>query len=326
MFVEKLKRLLQCKTLNSSDRLCVNFWHEFHKPPYGGGNQFMTALQKVFVECGVHVKVNSMSPSIDVHVCNSAWFDVQKFERASQKRRILMIHRIDGPIALYRGSTREEDDKIFDLNRRFASTTVCQSEWSYKELLKMGYNPVFPIVIHNAVDAEIFHSKERIVFSPNRKIRLVSTAWSDNPRKGGPFYKWIDENLDWDRFEYTFIGRVQQDFRNIRMIPAQDSHNLANFLRKHDIYITASQLDPCSNALLEALSCGLPALYFNSGGHGELVGRGGLSFTTGEEFLSGLEELVSNYGQFQQRISTDSMTSVANRYLDLVRRVKMESE
>ena len=36
---------------------------------------------------------------------------------------------------------------------------------------------------------------------------------------------------------------------------------LAELLRAHDVYLAPSRDDPCSNALLEALACGLPAAY-----------------------------------------------------------------
>ncbi len=90
-------------------------------------------------------------------------------------------------------------------------------------------------------------------FERQQKIRLISSAWSDNPRKGGPFLKWLDEALDWNRFEYTFVGRVKERFENIEHIQAVPSQELADILRRHDIYISVSLHEPCSNALLEAL-------------------------------------------------------------------------
>jgi glycosyltransferase involved in cell wall biosynthesis len=283
----------------------------------------MISLHKYLERNGICVVVNRMSSSVDVHFCNSAWFDVLKFEKMSKKRQIVMIHRIDGPVALYRGSDMAEDNKIFDLNARFATATVCQSHWSYNKLLDLGYKPVNPEVIHNAVDCDIFHRIGRIPFSRDRKIRLISTSWSDNPRKGGPFYKWLDSHLDWTRYEYTFVGRVQQSFSHIRHIPAQPSVILADMLRQHDIYITASQKDPCSNALLEALSCGLPALYLNDGGHEELTGHGGLPYSSEEEAILNLERLAGDYETYQSAITVDSMESVAERYMDLARRTAL---
>ncbi len=58
------------------------------------------------------------------------------------------------------------------------------------------------------------------------------------------------------------------------------------------MYIAPSRDDPCSNALLEALACGLPAAFLASGGHPELVGDGGLPFEADEELPDVLDRLV----------------------------------
>jgi len=71
-------------------------------------------------------------------------------------------------------------------------------------------------------------------------------------------------------------------------------------LKRHDIYVTASQNDPCSNALVEALSCGLPAVYFRDGGHPELVEFGGIGFRTPEEIPGVLDRLVASYETFHE--------------------------
>ncbi len=230
-----------------------------------------------------------------------------------------MIHRIDGPIHLIRGYDREKDELCFRLNEQFASATVLQSAWTYQRIVEMGYNPVSPVIIHNAVDSDIFHAGGRIPFERNRKIRLISTSWSNNPRKGGPTYRWLEERLDWDRFDYTFVGNVSESFRRIRHIPPVSSEELAAILRNHDIYIAASRNDPCSNALIEAMACGLPALYVNDGGHPELVGYGGLPFEDKEEILPQLERLVEYYETFQRLIAVSKMEEVAEKYLTLAR-------
>ena len=71
----------------------------------------------------------------------------------------------------------------------------------------------------------------------------------------------------------------------------QDSRRLGELLRQHDLYIAASRNDPYSNALLEALASGLPALYLDEGGHGEFVGHGGLPFKNTEDVLPQLDRL-----------------------------------
>lgn len=296
----------------------VSLWHTFFKPPYGGGNQFMLALRKGLLAKGVDVRHNELSDDIDAHVLNSIHFDVDRFLEFSQCHRINVIHRIDGPIHLIRGFDREKDELCYMLNERFASATVLQSAWTYQRIVEMGYRPVSPTIVHNAVDPDIFHSRNRAPFNRKGRIRLISTSWSNNPRKGGPTYKWIEEHLDWDRFEYTFVGNASEPFNRIRRIDPVPSDELGDLLREHHIYITASQSDPCSNALIEALACGLPALYFDDGGHPELVGTGGLPFKHDEDIMPALDRLVREYEIFQSLITVPKLEDVAGKYLELI--------
>jgi len=146
-------------------------------------------------------------------------------------------------------------------------------------------------------------------------VRLISTSWSDNPNKGAATYAWLEQHLDWNRFDYTFVGRSAVPFKRIRVVQAQPSDALAALLREHDIYITASLHDPCSNALIEALSCGLPAIYANSGGHPELVGDAGFAFSDAGEIPLLLNRLTHEYEARQARISAPRLSDVCDAYL-----------
>ena len=301
--------------------LRVSLWHEFHKPPYGGGNQFMLALKGAMERKGVSVVNNELSRAVDIHICNSCWFDYKKFQNKAHSFPIRMIHRIDGPVTLYRGEGRSEDELIFDINRQFAAATVFQSAYSFRKSYELGFRSVSPVIIHNGVNGSIFNTINRQPYRGDRKIRLVSSAWSDNPRKGGPFLKWLDQHLDWGRYEYIFVGRVNERFHNIKHIGAVPSEYLAALLRQHDVYVSISQHEPCSNALLEALSCGLPALYRDDGGNPELVSFGGLPFSDENDVLPQLDRLVEHYSSFQRLIRLRTIDDIAERYLKLAERI-----
>ena len=105
---------------------------------------------------------------------------------------------------------------------------------------------------------------------------------------------WLDHHLDPTRYELTFVGRATgEHFRaDPRRRPVSVAASSRDLLRAHDVYLAASLDDPCSNALLEALACGLPAAYRQSGGHPELVGDGGLPFEQPEELPDVLDRLV----------------------------------
>jgi glycosyltransferase involved in cell wall biosynthesis len=67
--------------------------------------------------------------------------------------------------------------------------------------------------------------------------------------------------------------------------------------------------------LLEALSCGTPALYLKSGGHPEIVCQAGLGFDSEEEIPALLEKISEEYESYQRNINVPSIQQVTSRYL-----------
>ena len=303
-----------------SKRKIATIFHTFHKPPWGGGNQFLIALKAAMERKGYRV-LNKPSSRSRMCIFNSFTFDTKLIEKSKMNKNSIFVHRVDGPTLLIRGKDKELDDKIFKINNEIADVTVFQSFWSLEKTVELGYKPINPILIPNAVDSSIFNRAGREQFSKDRKIRLISSSWSNNPKKGFDTYKWLDNNLDWYRFEYTFVGNTPADleFDNIKHVPPVPSQELATILKASDVFITASRNDPCSNALIEALSCGLPTLYLNGGGHPELVGYGGLGFNTKTDILPQLDRLVENYEIFQKFIVVPSIDDIAEKYLFLVK-------
>lgn len=294
----------------------IAIFHEFHKPPYGGGNQFLLALEKEFRKRGFDVGRNKIGQHTRVVLFNSYNFDFGKLSKIKNRfPNIKLIHRVDGPISTYRGEDRSVDDRIWKMNHELADKTIFQSRWSLNKHLEMGLSFKEPVVITNACDPEIFHSEGRASAPANRKTKLIATSWSDNPKKGGPLLAWLDEHLDAGKYELTFVGRTQAEFKNAKVIDAVPSEKLAQILREHDIYIAPSQDDPCSNALIEALSCGLPAVFLNSGGHPELVKEAGEAFNSTEDLLSAISKVSEGYVQYQQKIRVSPLSRVVEEYL-----------
>jgi glycosyltransferase involved in cell wall biosynthesis len=292
----------------------VSIFHDFVPPPYGGGNQFLSGLRGELVRRGWRVENNTVSPATRACLYNSFNFD---FDRLRSVRRdgCRMVHRVDGPVSIYRGRDEGIDRRIWEINRDLADVTIFQSEYSRSRHAAIGLVFKQVSVIHNAADPAIFHPRGRVVFDRARKVRLIATSWSDNANKGANVLAWLELRLDWERFEFTFVGRSPVPFARARVLPPMNSHELADQLRAHDIFITASLHESCSNALIEALSCGLPALFVDSGSNGELVKQGGLAFVDREELPRQLEQLVAEYESRQARIDAPVLSEVADRYL-----------
>ncbi len=300
---------------SSSPRLHVSMVYEFHKPPYGGGNQFFLALREALKRLGVRVSENRFASDVDAYLLNSNWFPVERFTDFADRRSLAVVHRIDGPTELVRGNGDHRPDiECFDLNKRFATRTVMQSVWSYVATIARGYAPKNPTIIENGVDPRYFYKRGSAGRSKQGRFRLIASSWSDNLRKGADIYHWMDANLDWSRYSMTFVGRVRGEFKHIEKLPPLDSVRLGALLREHDIYVTASACDPCSNALIEGLSSGLPALFLHDGGHPELTGWGGVGFDAVTEMPAKLEELTTNYAALSRLITAPRIDEIAARY------------
>lgn len=295
----------------------ISIFHQFSPPPSGGGHQFLRALWGEFEHKGFRVENNTISHTTSACLFNSFNFD---FERLRRLRRsgCKLIHRVDGPITVYRGRDDGSDSRIWQINKELADATIFQSRYSLKKNLELGFTFRSPSIITNAVNPNIFHHQERLPFSRNRKIRLISVSWSDNSNKGANIYKWLEGDLDWERFEYTFIGRSPIQFNRIRMIPPVTSEKLATLLRQHDIYITASKHESCSNSLIEALSCKLPVIYIDSGSNSEIVCEAGFGFSDQEEIPTLLNQLVDEYEERQAKMSLPTLSEVCDRYLSVM--------
>jgi len=296
-------------------RADLALFHELAPSPSGGGHQFLRALVRELGARRLDVEHNRVSRGTTACLFNSFNFDFARLRRFARSE-VRMVHRVDGPVGVYRGFDDGTDRRIAAINGALADATIFQSRYSLETHLVLGFDLREPLVITNAVDPAIFHPPERREPLEGRKVRLIASSWSDNRRKGAESLAWLDRNLDPERYEMTFVGRAPARFERIGAAGAVGSEEVAELLRAHDVYVAPSRDDPCSNALLEALACGLPAAFLASGGHPELVGAGGLPFETDEELPEVLDRLVEEIDKRRAAISTPTIAEVADRYLE----------
>ena len=291
-------------------------FHAFAPPPSGGGHQFLRAVVAEIASRGLRVELNGVSSTTRACLLNSFNFDLARMRRF-RRDGLRVVHRVDGPIEVYRGVADGSDGLIERMNQELAQATIFQSEYSRRAHEELGYSFVAPTVIRNAVDPGIFHPGSRTPLSGDR-VRVIVASWSPNPSKGAAVYQWLDRHLDLGRYELTFVGQSPVPFERIRMIPPVDSVTLAGLLREHDIFLTASANDSCSNALIEGLACGLPALFLASGGSPEIVGAAGLPFAVAEEVPELLDRLVAEHAARRAAIAVPSLADVAERYIEVL--------
>jgi len=295
----------------------VAVFHDFAPPPAGGGHQTLRAIAGEMRRRGIRVGINTASPTTSAVLFNSFNFDAARLEwfamRLSGECR--MVHRVGAVTSLYRGFDDGTDRRVAEMNARFADATIAISHATIDMYRSIGIELVSPHVIYNGTDPAIFHPRGRVPFDRARKTRLVAVSWSDNARKGGPFFRWLESELDRDRYEFTFVGNTREAFEYARVIPPLPSRELADLLRTHDVFVTATEHDAYSNALVEALCCGLPAIYLKSGGSAEAVKEAGFGFDEWSEVPALLDRLRDEYETRQALISLPSLEEVTDDYV-----------
>jgi len=228
---------------------------------------------------------------------------------------------MDGIFSIYRGRHELPQDRaVYSFSKKYASGAIFQSRWSRDTAYEIGMQErSFHTIIPNCSDPDIFkqNRKERHK-ERNGKIRLITSTWSDNPKKGFGIYKHLDKRLDFDKYEYVFIGRSSVNFANIEMKGILSTKEVAKELKKADIFVTATEDDACSNSLIEAMTCGLPAIGLLSGGTPEIIGNGGELFVSELDLFPKIDKVAAEIEAYEKVVIPPSCDDVCDRYYNYI--------
>ena len=280
--------------------------------PRGGGNQFLKFLRTAFENKGYYSDIRNA----DVILFNSYQNISNVIKTKMLYPKKLYVHRVDGPIRLYNKMDDKRDFVTNTTNKYIADATVFQSKFSRKTNFELGMEKVeHERLIYNATDRSIFFPGPARVLG--EKLKIISTSWSNNINKGFDVYKYLDEHLDFNKYEFTFVGNSPCGFNNINIIEPKNSVDLSKLLRKYDVYLSASQKDPCSNSVIEAMCCGLPVICRNDGGHPELIELGGAGrlFDRADELADILKDVKKNYTRLIPRTDFLDINRAADEYI-----------
>lgn len=299
--------------------------YQFRQGPYGGANQFLKCLKDYLVRQGVYAETAKEADFILVNHTNISK-ETLAIKKAHPEK--LIIHRVDGPVSKHRKRSKALDKHSFYLDRMLCNGTIFQSTWTKESCIEVGYKQNGPTaVIHNAPDPQIFGRRESDAVKEQAKageqksaakIRLIATSWSPNWNKGFDVLQYLDEHLDFTRYEFTFVGNSPIEFKNIKHLPAQNSVELSKTLRTHDIYIAASRSESCSNSLLEAINSGLVVAARDSGCYREVIGDGGEIVKTVEEVVGAIEKLAANLESYRQKLPYFDIEKIGKKYYDFM--------
>jgi len=302
--------------VNKKIKIFINF--KCINESYGGGNQFVNNMHKYLEKCTNVTITYELEQDINVYLIIDPRKD-KNFKKYSL-----------GDIVKYRNANEQSNSKIIyrvndcDITREIKNLECYILEhvnnidcFVYNsDFIKQYYHNKYPQmrqkmarIIYNSVDGSIFYPKQDSKL--NKKIKIVTHHWSDNINKGYDIYFRLSEYCKISNlYEFVFIGRKfnqNYDTKSIIVSGPFCGMELADNLRKCDIYITASKYDSCPMHVLEGISCGLPILYSdNIGGATDICEIGqnkiGEKFASFDDLINKLELIRNNYNCYCENI------------------------
>lgn len=285
-------------------KVAINF--KIQDGPWGGGNRFVTALVAALRARGDTVCHSLHDPDIDlILLMDPRWRHPSvTFTPGAILRhllfsnpRALVMHRIN------ECDERKNTHSMNPLLRRAnycADQTVFVGSWLKSLALWQNDAGVRHCVITNGADFSIFNPRGWQRWNGQSTLRLVTHHWGGNWMKGFDIYQRLDEMLaepTWrGRIEFTYVGNLPRGFvfQNARHVEPLDGKALADELRTHHAYVTASINEPGGNHQNESALCGLPLLYRRSGCLPEYCEGFGVSFDE-TDFETCLQQLIEKY-------------------------------
>ena len=292
------------------------------KGPWGGGNQFLSLLENEFKKSANFSNNIKDSDVVLINSFTDIGLIINVLIRGGKRP---IIHRLDGPVLKYRSdkiSGLLDDLIVFYISKFLSDASIFQSYYSLENsFLKKNKDICNQIVIGNTAKESFFNVKIEKFKLNNQKLKIVSSSWSKNKNKGLDYLIKLDKDLDFDKYDFTFIGNIDYKFFNIKHIQALPNDEIPNLLKKHHLYYSASKFECCSNAICEALAVGLPCIAHYSGGNKELIKKGGILFKNYYESFDAIDQIYNNYSFFKSAISLSKPKEVANKYYEYMKEI-----
>ena len=279
--------------------------------PWGGGNLFVKNLSEYLIKNNHEVIYDLSEPDIDLILLT----DPRSRKESSSSFNHIEINRykdyVNSDVKVVqrinecdeRKGTENINDFYLEASNS-ADQVVFVSSWMENIYLNLGMDKNKTSVILSGSNSKIFNETNSSYLNNEEKIKLFTHHWSSHRNKGFDIYEYINNLLfteKWkNKLEFTYVGNVLPEYKldNTNILKPLAGIELANEIKKHHIYVTASINEPSGNHHIEAAQCGLPILYKDSGGIPEYCNGFGVKFDN--NFEEKLEEIINNYDDIKK--------------------------
>lgn len=218
-------------------------------------------------------------------------------------------------------------DSFLSINQM---TIVCPSAWM-SSLVKNSFFRNSEIkVVNNGINLDVFHKNETSNFKEiyglvGKKV-ILSVAYVFDKKKG------IDDILKLSRLlkndeKIVIVGKLKNKVQipdNVIYIKETNNINgLVDAYSNCDVFFNATYEDTYSNVNMEAMSCGLPIVCYNSGGACEMIDKR-FAVKTGDinAAYEKISELLSGKQSYNfENVANFSSKNTYKKYLEIIRKV-----
>ena len=284
--------------------------------PWGGGNRFVASLCEGLQTAGHEVVHDLDHADIDIALMMDPRVRSPNVTFGAGALFRHITFRSPHTIVVHRVNECDERKGEPFINAKLvranyvADATTFVGSW-LKELPVWRANLREPsFVVLNGADTATFNTNAYRPWNGIEPLRLVTHHWGYHPNKGFDIYRQLDDMLGdptWrNRINFTYVGNLPRGFafRNARYVEPLDGAPLAEEIGSHHVYVTGSINEPGGNHQNEGALCGLPLIYRNSGCMPEYCAGFGVEFQGLADFPAKLNELISRYGELQERMAT----------------------
>jgi glycosyltransferase involved in cell wall biosynthesis len=200
---------------------------------------------------------------------------------------------------------------------------IFQSKYNYDVFREAGYNKERFTVIHNGVDQDVFNINDKVWWDGKESLRLFSCTFATRQSKR---FDLIAKFSEIEGIECYHIGAWPADVNptKVHLLGMLNQESFIGLYRENaHAFLHPAEKDPCPNAVLEALSCGLPVIYNPHGGTKELVGACGVGLQDG--ISTAINRLKECYSECVVAIKDSwrkfSIDCAAKQYLSVFKQV-----